>query len=563
MTMNASISLRTRRVLGACTVLGLVASLPAVAQQCYDETDLQLVNGDIHTMDADFSVVSNVRVANGRIISVGNSEPGPCTRVIDLDGRTVIPGIIDNHIHILLTGIRPGHETRAVENARNVAEAQAAIRARAAGVPEGEFISTVGGIAGHQFEEGRLPNLAELDAAAPNHPVYLHERFNGPGSTNSLGREFFISRGVPVDERGFIAAGGGMGMGYAIAENPSHDAFLAMDTVWSFDQRKQTTMAVIDYATSVGMTTAHSVGGSQGRGPGYFDTANDHDVLLSLLAEDNVNMRFRLYYNAFADELDDILNNIFPNFGGDLVKNAGLGEHLVEGPPEAAVPLGQEYIDRATKLAENGWQLMEHSFNQPNHDARAQAWTIVNETTPIADLRWSADHIYTIESETMDRFNDLGASLRLHTTSRYLGGGVGGPGGSGGPPFRYILDNLEYNGQTLHVGSGSDAAQAGPINPWLNIYYIVTGRDSTGTLVNDGQQATRQEAVWLYTAANGWFSFEEDDLGSIEVGKFGDLVVLNENYFDEDEVSDEEIRDIASVLTVVGGRIVHDTGVVD
>jgi len=135
--------------------------------------------------------------------------------------------------------------------------------------------------------------------------------------------------------------------------------------------------------------------------------------------------------------------------------------------------------------------------------------------------------------------------------------------GTAGPPFRKILDNLVHNGKTIHVGVGSDAAQRGPINPWQNIYYIVSGRDVTGELVNDGQQATRQEAIWMYTAANGWFSREEDVLGSIEVGKFGDLVVLNNNFFDEDEVSEEGIKDIASVLTMVGGRIVHDTGVLD
>jgi len=545
-----------RTSLGFCLAVGLLAGASASAQDCFDETDLQLVNGNIHTMDAEFSVVSAVRVANDRIVSVGESAPGPCTRVIDIGGRTVIPGLIDNHIHILLTGIRPGHETRAVENAQNVAEVQAAIRARAAAVPAGEFISTIGGIAPRQFAEGRMPSLDELDAAAPDHPVFLLERFNGPSATNSLGKAFFESHGIAVGENGFIAGGAGMGMGAATAVNPSHDAFQAMDTLWDFEARKQTTQDVIDYATSLGLTTAHSVGGSQGRGPGYFDPAKDHDVILSLLREDKVNMRLRIYYNAFGPELDGILDNIFPDFGGDLIKTAGLGEHLVDGGPEAAAPLGQDYIDRATKLAQNGWQLMEHSFNERNHSARAEAWSIVNESTSIADLRWSADHIYTIEAETMDRLNSLGASLRLHSTAHYLSG-------TAGPPFRYILDNLNYQGNDIHVGSGSDAAQAGPINPWLNIYFIVTGRDATGELINGGQQTTRQEAVWLYSAANGWFSREEDDLGSIEIGKFGDLVVLNNDFFDENEVSEEEIRDIASVLTIVGGRVVHDVGLLN
>ena len=547
---------RAGRLLGACAVFGLTAGTSAYSQDCFDNTDVQLVNGIIHTMDAEFSVVSTVRVANGRIVSVGESMPGPCTRVIDVDGRTVIPGLIDNHVHILLTGIRPGHETRAVENARNVADVQDAIRARAAGVPRGEFITAIGGISARQLAEDRLPTRTELDEAAPNHPVFLLELFNGPSATNSLGKVFLESQGIAVSADGVISGGRVMGVGAATATNPSHDAFQALETLWDFDHRKQTTQAVVDYATSVGLTTAHTVGGSQGRGPGYFDSSKDHDAILALLQEGRLNMRLRIYYNAYGPELDDILNNIFPNFGGDLIKTAGLGEHILAFGLDDAVPLGQEYIDRVTKIAQNGWQLMEHSLVEGNVKARADAWSIVNETTPIADLRWSADHIYTIELETMNRLNELGASLRLHTTRRYMEG-------TSGPPFRFILDNLVHEGQTIHVGAGSDAAQRGPINPWLNIYYIVSGRDVTGELVNDGQQATRQEAIWLYTAANGWFSREEDALGSIEVGKFGDLVVLNKDFFDEGAVSDEEIKDIASVLTIVGGRIVHDTGVLE
>lgn len=555
MNLDSLFSCLFRRIC-TCAFLMTFATAQSIAQSCNDDTDVQLVNGEIHTMDSEFSVVSNARIANGRFVSVGDSEADPCTEVIDLGGRTVIPGLIDNHVHILLTGIRPGHETREVENAQNIAAAQAAIRARAQGVPDGEFITVIGGVAQRQFAEGRFPNREELDAAAPNHPVYIHDRFNGPGSTNSLGADFFASRGIEVRSDGLIAGGTAMGMAAATATNPSHDAFQAMDSIRDFEDRKQTTLDVIDYATSLGLTTAHSVGGSQGRGPGYFDPANDHDVILDLLRENRVEMRLRIYYNAFGPELDELLNNIFPNFGGDLVRTAGLGEHLVDRAPEAAVPLGQEYINRAKKLAQNGWQLMEHSFNEANHAARAEAWSIVNEITPIAELRWSADHIYTIERETMDRLNEIGASLRLHSAAHYMTG-------TAGPPFRFILDNLENQGRTLHVGSGSDAAQAGPINPWLNIYFIVTGRDATGTLVNDGQQATRQEAIWLYTAANGWFSFEEDKLGSIEVGKLGDLAVLSDDFFDEAAVSAEDIRDIRSVMTIVGGRIIHNSGVID
>ena len=442
---------RAGRLLEVCTVLGFAAGTTAYAQDCFDDTDLQLVNGSIHTMDADFSVVSAVRIANKRFVNVGDSAPGPCTRVIDLNGRTVIPGLIDNHIHLLLTGIRPGHETRAVENARNVAEVQDAIRARAAAVPKGEFITAIGGISARQLAQDHLPTLKELDDAAPNHPVFLLELFNGPSATNSLGKAFFESQGIAVSADGVISGGIVMGVGAATASNPSHDAFQALETLWDFDHRKQTTRAVIDYATSFGLTTAHTVGGSQGRGPGYFDPSKDHQVVLSLLQEGKMNMRLRIYYNAYGSALDEILNNIFPNFGGDLIKTAGLGEHILNFGLDDAVPLGQDYIDRATKIAQNGWQLMEHSLVERNVKARADAWSIVNQTAPIADLRWSADHVYTIELETMNRLNELGASLRLHTTRRYMEG-------SAGPPFRFILDNLVHEGNKMHVGAGSDAA---------------------------------------------------------------------------------------------------------
>lgn len=544
------------RLLSSCFLFGAVISAPVYAQDCFDETDVQLVNGNIHTMDSDFSVASTVRIANGRIVAVGESTAGPCTKVIDLDGRTVIPGIIDNHVHILLSGIRPGHETRAIENATTVAEAAEVIRERAQGVPEGEFISAIGGLSARQFDEERLPNLEELDAAAPNHPVYIHQSFNGPGTTNSLGKAFFEANGVPVDANGYISGGEATRLGSEIATNHSHDAFNAMNTVWGFEDRKQTTSDVIDYFTSKGITTAHSVGGSQGRGPGYFDTSKDHDIILSLLSEGNINMRLRLYHNAFGPELYTLLENVFPNFGGDLIKNVGQGEHLVQRGPEAAAIMDQDYIDRAMIIAERGWQIMEHTFNDVNVNARAEAWGIVNEKFPIADLRWSADHINTISVETINKLNAAGGSLRLHITSHYLTG-------AGGPPYRFILDNRVFEGNEMHVGAGSDASQAGPINPWLHIYFMTTGRDVKGELANDGQQVTRQEALWLYTAANGWYSREENDLGSIEVGKFGDLVVLNNNYFDDEEVSDEDIKDISSVLTLVGGRIVHDLGMLD
>src|SRR5687767_2032840 len=191
--------------LAASLLAGLVVLiLPGAgdAQSCPGGRLLLLTNGRIHTMDAKRTVVSRVRIANGRFVEVGNaaSSSGGCTDTIDLRGRTVIPGMIDNHFHVQLVGSRPGYETRTIETAFSIAEAQAVIRERTKTVPDGAFITAIGGLQPRQFAENRLPTLAELDAAAPRHPVYIHTTFNGPAVTNTLGKKFFEGKGVKVSD---------------------------------------------------------------------------------------------------------------------------------------------------------------------------------------------------------------------------------------------------------------------------------------------------------------------------------------------------------------------------
>ncbi|MGB6418680.1 MAG: amidohydrolase family protein, partial [Pseudolabrys sp.] len=171
----------------------------------------------------------------------------------------------------------------------------------------------------------------------------------------------------------------------------------------------------------------------------------------------------------------------------------------------------------------------------------------VNNSTPsgIADLRWSVAHVPAIDATTVNRLKKIGAGVAVHPF-RYLSGGTGG-----GPPLRMIIDS------GIRVGAGSDSAQISTLNPWNMIYYMVTGKNVAGRLVNGGQQITREEAIRLYTVNNGWFLKEEANLGSIEVGKFGDVVVLSDDYFNAVRVPDESIRKLHPVLTVVNGKVVY------
>src|SRR5918912_3812749 len=167
--------------------------------------DLTLVNGRIHTFDPQDSVVSSVSIHNGRIAAVDDVSPADGSQVIDLQGRTVVPGLVDNHNHIVLLGLRPGFDTR-LENAASVADVQAILRQRAAQVPANGMLTAIGGWNPAQFAEKRLPSLAELDSAVSDRPVYLQVAFAGPSTTNSAGKQFFEAKGVTVGDDGSIAA---------------------------------------------------------------------------------------------------------------------------------------------------------------------------------------------------------------------------------------------------------------------------------------------------------------------------------------------------------------------
>src|SRR5689334_15428922 len=193
--------------------LGAAVAAPAWADpddDCKAGGSLRLVNGVIHTMDARDTVVSSVLIKNGRFAAVGHgqgADDGDCARTVNLRGRTVVPGIIDSHNHIILLGLRPGRDAR-LENANSIAEALATLAARAKEAKAGEWITSVGGFSRNQFTPNvRFPSLAELSSAVPDHPVFIMEGFSGPGATNALGKAFLEKNGVPVGADGFIDGG--------------------------------------------------------------------------------------------------------------------------------------------------------------------------------------------------------------------------------------------------------------------------------------------------------------------------------------------------------------------
>ena len=511
--------------------------------------ELAFVNGRIHTMNAGNAIVNTVTIRNGRFTAIGGAAPRPAAgrRIIDLRGRTAVPGIIDNHNHIVLMGNRPGFHTP-LENATSIRDVQETLAARARGLPPGSWITTIGGFHRNQLvppgEMPRFPTLAELDAAVSNYPVYLSESFNGPSVTNSAGKKIFESQTppIPVGADGSIA-GNAMATGRA--------TLFLRQTLLNPEQRRRGAIDALSYGLSLGVTTHLDQGAFQatnmpGDGAAHEDNYSMHQPFMALHAAGTLTARLRinfLHQDATPElvTLNERLRNSFPFFGDDMVRTCGIGEFIAGGfgPNSPMVPA-------AKLIAAAKWRAEVHSLSAMDFQQEIQAFEAAHAESPISDLRWVVAHVPFITEPWVTRLKAIGGGLSL-TSWRYLAGTPE----QNGPDFKMIVSS------GIPCGMSSDGMQIAPMNPWLHMYYATTGLNARQVLINGGKQISRQDALKLYTGNNGWFIREEGRLGTIDAGKLADLAVLNQDYF---TVKDEDLKKIRSVMTVVGGRIVHDAG---
>lgn len=511
--------------------------------------DLILHNGHIRTFDDRNRTVSSVAISQGRIVGVGSSlgqlrdlVPGK-PKVIDLRGHTVIPGMIEAHVHFVSLAIRPGYHV-VIENARNVAEIQAMLAARRRGVPAGQFITAMGGWHPNMFAERRLPNLAELDAAVPDRPVFLFQGFSGPAATNSLGKAFFEAAAVPsvVSAEGAIAAGAN-----------ATAALYNLRILQSFADKKRSTIDAMTYSASVGVTTVLDEVGFPVVGPptpgqllSNFDHYRMYDSWRAVHAEGHAFIRLQANFlhnqnDINLPELTERLRNQYQLFGDDLMMTGAIGEWGAPGDGSGPVWLQAQRL-----VAQAQWRNNNRALSLAALEAQITGYEAMDAEFGIKNLRWRIDHVPVVSKALLDRLKKLGGAVQLGAYSY-----VSGTGTAAGAPFRTVLDH------GIKAGIHLDGVHIAPLNPWFGVYYATTGVNALGVLINGGQQITRDEAVRLYTRENAWFLNMEDKLGSIETGKLGDLVVLNKDYR---TVSDADLKRIRPILTAVGGQVVHDSG---
>jgi predicted amidohydrolase YtcJ len=471
-----------------------------------------------------------------------------------------VPGLVEPHIHSVSLANRPGYHT-ILENTTSIRDIQDALAARRKSVPEGQWITSMGGWHPNQWKEHRHPTRQELDEAVPDRPVLLYERFTGPAVTNSLGKRFFDAadaaapvhpdiKKINVAENGAIAAAGFAGGG------PAASALFLMRRMQTFDDKKRSTIDAMTYSASVGLTSHLDQVLFPTPGPLHpsqilsnLDQYRMYDPWLALHQEGKTIVRLQMNFlqnqsDPALPELKERLRNQFQYFGDDMLMTGSIGEW--------AAPLGSGAVWREAQrlVAQAGW----HNENSVQDLAAltqvVDAYESVNKEFDITRHRWVVHHVPVVTADLLTRLKALGCGVQMGAF-RWVTSTD--PKVVAGPPFRTIFDH------GIQTGIHGDGVHIAPLNPWTHIYFATTGVNSFGDKVNGDQQLTRQEALRLFTRHNSWFMRMENKIGTVETGKLADLAVLDRDYF---TVPDVQIKQIRSVLTIVDGRIVHDAGVV-
>ena len=507
-----------------------------------------LTKGRIHTFDGSNRVVEEVLIKGDRILEVGNKvDRHPKYRVINLKGKTVVPGLIEGHVHVVSLANRPGHHV-VIEQATSIADIQALLAARRPSVPAGEFITAMGGWSTNFFAERRLPNLAELDAAVPDRPVFIYSGGGGPATTNSLGKAFFESVSDAQAGPVVVGADGAIATGNP---NQANRALYHLRVRQTFADKKRSVLDAMKYSASVGLTShldqvlpPATTPLSPTQGLPNLDHFRMYDAWLAVNREGGSLVRLQMNFlhnqnDINLPELKERLRNQFQLFGNPMMMTGGIGEW---GAPGDGV--GPVWLEAQRVIAQARWRNTNRTLSLATLEAIVNGLEAVNAEFDITGLRWTVHHVQVATPALFARLKAINVGVQCGAW-RYSSGTPT----ANGSPFRMVQESGIQNG--IHM----DGVHIAPLTPWFALYYATTGVNSLGVLINDGQQISRQEAMRLYTRENAWHLSMEDELGTIEPGKLADLVVLDKDYL---TCTDEELRRMKPVLTIVDGNVVHE-----
>jgi predicted amidohydrolase YtcJ len=533
--------------------------------------DIVLHNAKVATNGVP-SFVEAVAIADGKILAAGANDEvlrqrGPATLVIDAQGRTVIPGLNDSHLHLIRGGLNYNMELR-WDGVPSLADALRMLKEQAARTPPPQWVRVVGGWTEFQFAERRMPTLDEINAASADTPVFVLHLYDRAILNRAALRVCGYTKDTPDPPGGEIQRdkqGNPTGLLIARPNAMILYATLAKGPKLPPDQQANSTRHFMREMNRLGLTSAIDAGG------GFQNYPDDYQVIKGLHRRGE--MTVRVAYNLFTQrpkqELDDFsrwVKMTRPGEGSDFYRMNGAGEMLtfsaadfedfLEPRPDLPPALERELTPVVRLLVEHRWPFRLHATYDESISRFLDVFEAVNRDVPFDGLRWFFDHAETITERNLERVKALGGGIAVQHRMAYQGeyfiDRYGADAAQHTPPIAKML------GMGIPVGAGTDATRVASYNPWVSLYWMVAGKTVGGTpLYPESNRLDRMEALRRYTLGSAWFSGEEDKKGAVVPGQLADLAVLSADYF---SVPAEDIKGIESVLTMVGGKVVYGAG---
>jgi len=517
------------------------------------------------------SFVEAVAVTNGKITAVGTNDEvmrlrGPRTRVVDARRRTIIPGLNDSHMHPIRGGLNYNLELR-WDGVPSLADALRMLREQAARTPAPQWVRVIGGWTEFQFAERRMPTLEEINAAAPETPVFVMHLYDRALLNGAALRALGYDKHAPEFPAGELQRDRhGNPTGLLIAKPNANILYatLAKGPTLSREDQLNSSRLFFRELNRFGITSVIDAGG------GFQNYPDDYGVVNEL--HRNGELSLRLAYNLFTQRPKQELAD-FSSWtkltrhgdGDDFYRVNGAGEMLVFSaadfedflvPRPDMLPVMESELKAVIRhLVEHRWPFRIHATYNETIERALNVYEEVNREIPFDGLHWFFDHCETITDRNIERVKALGGGIavqnRMAFQGEYFVERYGAQQARRTPPIRRMLE------MGVPVGAGTDATRVSSYNPYLSLYWLITGKTIGGLrLYTEENRLDREEALKLYTLGSSWFSTENGKKGALAPGQLADLTVLSADYF---SIPEEEIKQLESVLTVVGGKIVYAT----
>jgi predicted amidohydrolase YtcJ len=533
---------------------------------------LILYNGQIHTVDPANPNATAVAIADGKFVAVGDDAAvmqlaGPDTVQIDLQRKRVIPGLNDSHIHLIRGGLNFNLELR-WDGVPSLADAMRLLAAQVARTPTPQWVRVVGGWTEMQFAERRMPTLDELNAVAPDTPVFIMHLYDRALLNRAALRAVGYTRDTPAPAGGQIqkdARGEPTGLMLATPNAMILYSTLAKGPKLSYEHQVNSSRHFMRELNRFGLTSVIDAGG------GFQNFPDDYQVIKEL--NEKKQLTVRIAYNLFTqrpkqeyEDFDAWTKSVKLYQGDDMYRHNGAGEMLVfsaadfedflQVRPDLPPDMDAELERVVRLLVENRWPFRLHATYNESITRFLAVFEKVNQDIPFNGLPWIFDHAETIDERNIDRVKALGGGIavqdRMAFQGEYFTERYGADAAQHTPPIQRML------AAGVPVGAGTDATRVSSYNPWVSLYWMTAGKTVGGLqLYSEQTRLSRETALELYTRGSAWFSNEQDKKGSIKVGMLADLAVLDQDFFTVDE---EVIKQIEAELTIVGGNIVYAKG---